>query len=137
MKTILSIAALLAVSLVSAQESQAKGPSNSGSHVRFYSSQHRNFSSYCWNARYGCYYYGCPTTSCSYYWYAPSCCYYPVSYIAQYPPTPVAYQPVSPGTIPLPTQVNVPIQVTNVNTNTLANNSPGIPVTPGFIPKGP
>jgi hypothetical protein len=137
MKKLLSIAALVAVSLVAAQESEARNSPQGMRTSHSYSSQHRTWSSYCWNSRYNCNTYFCSTRRCYYYYYAPSCCYYPVSYIVQYPPTPVCYQPVAPGVIPLPVQVSTPIQITNVNRNTLVNGSPGIPVTAGFVPQGP
>ena len=135
MKKLLCIAALLAVSLVATQESEAKGSPSSGNHQgnvsHSYPSTHRNWSHTNWNSRYGCYFYTCPRTFCQYYWYAPSCCYYPIAYVAQFPPT--VGQPVAPAPA-----VATTVQVTNTNINTASVGTPGIAaVTPGLLPKGP
>jgi len=75
------------------------------SHGYYFSgSNHPSWSSSCWSSRYGCNCYWYPGTSCWYYWCAPQCCYYPVSYIAIAPPcascVPVGAAPggpISPG----------------------------------------
>lgn len=43
-----------------------------------------------WSRRYGCYCYWNPYMSSWYYWYAPGNRYYPLSYIGNAPPTPIA-----------------------------------------------
>jgi hypothetical protein len=140
MTRIISITALLAVSLVAVNETSANGPHNSPKTIhtvnrsfRTYDSHHRNWSSYCWNREYNCYFYYCPTQACNYHWYAPARCYYPVSYLRVYRPSVCVYQAPAPGVTPLPVQVNVPVTITNVNRNNLTNGSslPVSPVVPG------
>jgi hypothetical protein len=41
---------------------------------------HFHYSSRCWDRRYGCYCYWCPSSYCYYYWCPPDDCYYPVTY---------------------------------------------------------
>ncbi len=134
MARFLAVATVLATILALASTSEGKGgkgsSGNSGSHsthnsshsMHSHDSHYGNWSSWNWNSRYGCYFYYSPTYGCDYYWYAPSCCYYPVSYIAQYPPTQTSYQQTSPGVAPMP------IQVTNVNSNAAANGAVVPPV---------
>jgi hypothetical protein len=138
MVRLLAIAAILGTTLVMANPSEGKpnkgasGQSQSHSmHRRSHPSHYRNWSSWSWNARYRCYFY--LTDGCEYYWYAPANCYYPVTYLAQYPPTQCSYQQTSPNVAPLP------IQITNINTNTLTNGTaiPAPLVPPGPLPKGP
>jgi hypothetical protein len=140
----LAIAAVLGTTLLTANQSEGKpnkGASGQGnSHSMHQHSRHshhrnyRNWSRWTWNTRYGCYFYYCPTDNCEYYWYAPACCYYPVTYLAQYPPTRCSYEQTAPNVAPLP------VQVTNINTNTLTNGG-GVPVPPLAsgppLPKGP
>jgi hypothetical protein len=42
--------------------------------------EHRFWSEYRFDSRYGCNVYWCPSTSCYYYWCEPDECYYPVDY---------------------------------------------------------
>ncbi|CAN5424381.1 hypothetical protein BH10PLA2_BH10PLA2_05790 [soil metagenome] len=51
-----------------------KGPCYKGKGYNFY-------TSYCWNADYGCNIYWCPTTTCWFYWCQPYDCYLPVEYV--------------------------------------------------------
>jgi hypothetical protein len=98
---------------------------------------HRHWTRWNWDARHSCYQYWCPSAQCYYYWCAPRNCYYPVTYINEYPPTPVAYAPASPGAPPLP------IQVTNINQNAIGNgqnaigNGAAIGPMGNLLPKGP
>ena len=137
MKKLLYIAALLTISLVAIEKSEARGPSHGSYSVSHsYPRQFRGWSSCYFNSRYGCNFYFCPTRSCYYYFYAPTACYIPVTYLAQYPPTVVATQPVVPGYVPQPVPVAPGIQVTNTNINTAINGPTG-PITPGLLPRLP
>ena len=147
-----SIAVLFGLSLIVTNKTEAKGPSNNGSktiHQNFSSSKsfrtysgisHRHWSSWCWNAEYRCYFYYCPTECCSYYWYAPGQCYYPVSCLRLYRPTVLVQQLPVQGVAPvapLPVAVTVPITVVNNNQNTAINGNAAVPVpvtagTPGL-----
>ena len=101
-----------------------------------YAHNYHNWSSWRWDSHHRCYTYFCPTRECSYYWYAPAACYYPVTCMAQFPPTPCSYQQASPGVVPVPVQTAAAVQVTNVNTNTNSLVSgPVAPFTPGILPK--
>jgi hypothetical protein len=55
---------------------------------------HRQWSRWYWNARYGTYFYFDPFAQSYYYWSATAGCYYPVSYIAVAPPTVIVTPPV-------------------------------------------
>ena len=41
---------------------------------------HFHWSYSCWDKRYGCNCYWCPSACCYYYWCLPDDCYYPISY---------------------------------------------------------
>lgn len=73
-----------------------------------------------WNWRYGCEFCYSPYDSCYFYFYAPANCYYPVSCIDQFPPTPgVPPSNVAPtAPAPMPTVPPMPPAVVNVNQNT-------------------
>ena len=136
MTRLLSIPFILAVLLATNNTTEAKG-NNSGSGKgsgsmgsksgstskhdpkgnnhpsRTYGREHR-WDSRRWDSRYGCEFCYSSIDGCYFYYYAPAFCYYPVSYIALYPPVavpaPVAVAPVVPVA-----PVGPSIQVTNIN----------------------
>jgi hypothetical protein len=110
MRQFLTIAALVAASLVTINSAEAGKPgpgSGKSSNVKSYHQTHDTKYShdttyrhdkiysgkdhhhwtchYYWD-KYGCESYYCPYTYCWYYWYEPKCCYYPVSHITVQPP---------------------------------------------------
>ena len=137
MTRFLQVAALSALFFVVANASEANGPKagnkgtsgNQGSHQqsfkdghdqhrpsRTYSHDHRWSSRY-WNSRYGCEFCYSSYDSCYFYFYAPANCYYPASYIAQYPPTPVRTPPAPVPTTSVPPMPPAPVVNVNQNTN--------------------
>ncbi len=88
-------------SVHAASNHRVHAPTN---HIAYKHRNFHNWSSWCWNSRFRCYFYGCGG-SCYYYWYAPACCYYPVTYINVYPPVEVVYQTAVAGMPPLPAGV--------------------------------
>lgn len=85
-------------------------PSNNVQASKSYPKNYSKFGSYCWNSKFGCCFFYCPTSCCYYYWYAPSSCYFPVSCIETYPPTKFESEKVQVTQI---TNVNVDGQQTN------------------------
>jgi hypothetical protein len=143
MTRLLSIPFVLAVLLATNNMTEAKGNnsgsgkssgSKSGSSTKHdpkgnhhpgktYGREHR-WDSRRWDSRYGCEFCYSSIDGCYFYYYAPAFCYYPVSYIAIFPPVavavPTAVAPVAPvQPAPLPPAAVAPvgasIQVTNIN----------------------
>ena len=135
MTRFLSIAVLLSLSLIAVNQTEAKGPSHNGSKVvqqnrsssksfKTYSGiSQRHWSSWRWNAEYRCYFYYCPTECCSYYWYAPGQCYYPVSCVRLYRPTVLVQQLPAQDVAPVPVAVTAPSADVNTNQNSADNGS--------------
>src|SRR5580700_701990 len=100
MTRFLQIAALSAMFLVlanvQADANSGGGKGSTGSHKSMSGSSHHNvsktyphnhhWSSRYWNSRYRCEFCYSQTDGCYFYFYAPANCYYPISYIEQYPP---------------------------------------------------
>jgi hypothetical protein len=132
-------AVVVGLALVGAVEAAPKGGgSRGGSHNSYHMTHgtkfkggyfykgraHSHWTHRYWYGKYGCYTYYCPSTCCWYYWYQPTGCYYPCSYIAK--ATPVYEKaPVD--------VVSGVTQITNVN---VKNNSPEI-IPGGPAPVGP
>jgi hypothetical protein len=114
-----------------------KGNGNNGNH-RTYGRGYNGFDNRCWSSNYGCEMCWSGIDGCYFYYYAPASCYYPISCIQQYPPIAVpAVQLSSYGVSAVaPVGVASGLQVTNVNTNSLANGAPAL-ATPGPIMQPP
>jgi hypothetical protein len=87
---------------------------------------HYHWNSWCWNTKYNCYFYWCPSTCCYYYWNEPSCCYFPVSYLQFAPPT--AFPTTNAAAAAAANATNKNTQIVNVVTapNAAAGNG-GVP----------
>ena len=69
-----------------------RGPNPTTTHPRDYRSWgHRE-----WNSFYRCEYCWSPVYRSYFYFYAPAGCYYPVTYIEQFPPVPTEAAPIAP-----------------------------------------
>jgi hypothetical protein len=117
-----------------------KGDHGKGDHSnRTYGRGYNGFNNRCWSSNYGCEMCWSAIDGCYFYYYEPACCYYPVSYIQQYPPVPSQpFQFSSYGASTVaPVGVASGLQVTNVNTNSLTNGAPGSYGTAGLVPMQP
>jgi hypothetical protein len=95
-------AVVLSLALTATAEAGSKGGSKGGSNSHYGSVSHNyqltygvklksggycykgkdhcHWSYSCWDKRYGCTCYWCPSACCYYYWCPPDDCYYPVDY---------------------------------------------------------
>lgn len=76
------------------------------SHGYYFGRNNFYYNRCCWSSRYGCNCYWNPYACGWYYWYAPGCCYYPISYIVTAPPP--AAVPAAPGGAMPPAEPPVP-----------------------------